>query len=302
MRRASFSSFVSFVSFVVLCVLVCPCAERAASQTSDLVGVRALGMAGAFTAVADDATATWWNPAGLAGGAYFSAIHRVRRTRRTGRGEGLRGCRSGFRPSASAITACRSAKYGRRPLQTRSAADKKPKDGVRSQCRTAPRSANPSESIWSSDRRVKLDRAPGRRRAGWTWVRWRCFGRARLGLMVAECHGTLNSGRGRRGLQAPAACPRRGGGDLGHARHHRGADRGGRRGSGRRRRPCWATTRRVAAGGEVWALRRRRRLARRRSARSTVGDAPRDRRAAGRARPCGRARIVDAVADRRRHG
>jgi hypothetical protein len=31
-------------------------------------------MAGAFTAVADDATATWWNPAGLAGGAYFNAI------------------------------------------------------------------------------------------------------------------------------------------------------------------------------------------------------------------------------------
>jgi hypothetical protein len=28
-------------------------------------GTRALGMGGAFTAVADDATATWWNPAGL---------------------------------------------------------------------------------------------------------------------------------------------------------------------------------------------------------------------------------------------
>lgn len=31
-------------------------------------------MGGAFTAVADDATATWWNPAGLAGGAYFTAL------------------------------------------------------------------------------------------------------------------------------------------------------------------------------------------------------------------------------------
>ena len=42
-------------------------------------------MGGAFVAVADDATATWWNPAGLAGGAYFSAIleigsHREPRT------------------------------------------------------------------------------------------------------------------------------------------------------------------------------------------------------------------------------
>ena len=35
------------------------------------VGIRAQGMGGAFVAVADDATASWWNPAGLAGGAYF---------------------------------------------------------------------------------------------------------------------------------------------------------------------------------------------------------------------------------------
>jgi len=52
------------------------------AQTDDAVGVRAQGMAGAFTAVADDASATWWNPAGLgawnssgtAGGAYINAI------------------------------------------------------------------------------------------------------------------------------------------------------------------------------------------------------------------------------------
>jgi len=35
------------------------------------VGVRAAGMGDAFTAVADDATATYWNPAGLASGAWF---------------------------------------------------------------------------------------------------------------------------------------------------------------------------------------------------------------------------------------
>jgi hypothetical protein len=34
------------------------------------VGVRAAGMGGAFTAVADDATATYWNPGGLAAGAF----------------------------------------------------------------------------------------------------------------------------------------------------------------------------------------------------------------------------------------
>jgi hypothetical protein len=40
----------------------------------ELVGTRAQGMAGAFVAVADDATATWWNPAGLASGSYASVV------------------------------------------------------------------------------------------------------------------------------------------------------------------------------------------------------------------------------------
>jgi len=59
-------SFVTFVSFVH--------ARSAEAQSADAVGVRAQGMAGAFTAVADDATAAWWNPAGLAGGSYFSSV------------------------------------------------------------------------------------------------------------------------------------------------------------------------------------------------------------------------------------
>ena len=40
----------------------------AAAQQPDLFGVRAQGMAGALTAVADDATPSRWNPAGVAGG------------------------------------------------------------------------------------------------------------------------------------------------------------------------------------------------------------------------------------------
>jgi len=90
MRRASALASVSFVAFVSL---VRP--PEAGAQSADMVGVRALGMGGAFTAVADDATATWWNPAGLAGGAFFSAIieyaHPIDRP-----GEGLRAVSLGF--------------------------------------------------------------------------------------------------------------------------------------------------------------------------------------------------------------
>jgi hypothetical protein len=62
--------FVSLVSFMSLLL----CASRAQAQIYEAVGTRAQGMGGAFVAVADDATATWWNPAGLATGPYFSSV------------------------------------------------------------------------------------------------------------------------------------------------------------------------------------------------------------------------------------
>ena len=49
-------------------------ASPARAQIYETVGTRAQGMGGAFVAVADDATATWWNPACLAN-AYFSTVY-----------------------------------------------------------------------------------------------------------------------------------------------------------------------------------------------------------------------------------
>lgn len=54
--------------------MACLAARPASAQLFETVGVRAQGMAGAFVAVADDSTATWWNPAGLATGPFFSGM------------------------------------------------------------------------------------------------------------------------------------------------------------------------------------------------------------------------------------
>jgi hypothetical protein len=72
-RRSSPNvSSLAFLSFVS-CVFVVSSASSADAQSADAVSIRAQGMGGAFTAVADDATATWWNPAGLAAGPYLNA-------------------------------------------------------------------------------------------------------------------------------------------------------------------------------------------------------------------------------------
>jgi len=60
-------------TLLTACALLGPLAPPAAAQTVESVGIRALGMGGAFVAVADDATATWWNPGALAAGPFFDA-------------------------------------------------------------------------------------------------------------------------------------------------------------------------------------------------------------------------------------
>jgi hypothetical protein len=52
---------------------VAAAAQAAGAGGMEVLGVRAQGMGGAFVAVADDATAVYWNPAGLATGDFLSA-------------------------------------------------------------------------------------------------------------------------------------------------------------------------------------------------------------------------------------
>lgn len=61
-----------------LAVLLALPVTPASAQQFEMVGHRALGMGGAFVAVANDSAATWWNPAGLATGPFLDvAIGRM---------------------------------------------------------------------------------------------------------------------------------------------------------------------------------------------------------------------------------
>jgi hypothetical protein len=57
---------------LILALAVVP--ARATAQSFDPVTTRSAGMAGAFVAVADDASAVYWNPGALASGSFFSLL------------------------------------------------------------------------------------------------------------------------------------------------------------------------------------------------------------------------------------
>jgi hypothetical protein len=61
----------------------------ASAQEYEAIGIRAQGMGGAFVALADDATASWWNPAGLATGAYLNSIFEYGRPDDSARPKGV---------------------------------------------------------------------------------------------------------------------------------------------------------------------------------------------------------------------
>ena len=55
---------------IFLATVLVIAATESSAQIVESVGNRAIGMGGAFVAVAADSTATWWNPAGLATGPF----------------------------------------------------------------------------------------------------------------------------------------------------------------------------------------------------------------------------------------
>jgi hypothetical protein len=61
------------LSSAALAALLLSLPSSASAQIYEVIGTRAQGMGGAFVAVADDASATWWNPAGLIL-SYFSIV------------------------------------------------------------------------------------------------------------------------------------------------------------------------------------------------------------------------------------
>ena len=81
MRRAQPTTARFLFSVSLLSLLFFSAPGVAHAQLFESFGIRAQGMGGAFVAVADDATATWWNPAGVASGAYFNALLEYDRSR-----------------------------------------------------------------------------------------------------------------------------------------------------------------------------------------------------------------------------
>ena len=107
-------------------LLIVLAAAPAAAQPFETTSARALGMGGAFVGVADDVSAVWWNPAGLASGALFSLV--VERSQFERQGTGLFGSpppsdRSAFFLAAGSLPLGLSYVSARETYQTHGPAD-----------------------------------------------------------------------------------------------------------------------------------------------------------------------------------
>jgi hypothetical protein len=137
-------------------------------------------MAGAFTAVADDSTATWWNPAGLAGGGFFSAIleyaHPLDRP-----GDGLGGISLGF-PALGLSYYRMPANEIRPSIATAGTAGSRQDEGSLSVFGATVGQSIGNHLVIGST--VKLVNALGETDGGLDLGAMAMFGKARFGLMV----------------------------------------------------------------------------------------------------------------------
>jgi hypothetical protein len=168
---------VSLVSFLLLVFIP----SRATAQTSDLVGVRAQGMAGAFTAVADDATAAWWNPAGLATGAFLSAIIEYDHPRAV-RDETVHGLSIGFPALGLSYYRVPVSQIQPGPTSTAAGSAGRQDEGVLSVFGISVGQSIGQNLVIGST--LKLARADGDTHGGLDIGAMGSFGRARIGLMV----------------------------------------------------------------------------------------------------------------------
>jgi len=250
MRRASALSCVSFVASVFLVVV---CAQREArAQTSDLIGVRAQGMGGAFTAVADDSSATWWNPAGLAGGAYFNAIIEYDHPRGPTPGDGLGGVSVAF-PAFGFSYYRLPLSQMQLPTSTAAATGSRQDERVLGVYgATVGQSIGNHLVIGSTLKLVRADETKGGLDVG----AMAAFGHARLGLMVRNAtevefnSGTPDAWTLKRQARAGLAYTSGASGVVGAATVAVDGDL-------TRTETIYGDQRRLAFGAEVWTVRRR---------------------------------------------
>ena len=82
---------------LVIAALMTSASAASGQVPFETAGTRALGMAGAFVAVADDASATYWNPAGLPGIRFFDGSIELGRLESEGPGSGRTPDTAGWR-------------------------------------------------------------------------------------------------------------------------------------------------------------------------------------------------------------
>jgi hypothetical protein len=170
-------SFVSLVSIVFFVALAC-FPSRASAQIYESIGIRAQGMSGAFVAVADDATTTWWNPGGLASGGYFNGIVEFDRTQDPA---GTRARAVAFTIPSLGLSYYRLALNGMRPADpTASPSASREDEGVLSEFgATVGQSVGPHLILGST---LKLVHALGETRADLDVGAMAALGRVRLGV------------------------------------------------------------------------------------------------------------------------